>query len=158
MTKEDIRIKSFETEYTQFEGKAQEAIEYLLQVKFGRAVAVLHHKDIGTIDLWYGDDNAGLKKIANKHHEVLSDLQGIIDVMHIVTASDNRIVLESAPHRAVVSKMLGQTKTDNWLLSAYCKKDTSGGISDIDPEPHGLQNGTAPQQDVFLHNKDTHIS
>ena len=137
METKDNRTRSFETEYTQFEGKAQEAIEYLLQVKFGRAVAVLHHKDIGTIDLWYGDDNAGLKKIANKHPEVLNGLQEIIEAMSIIAASDNRIVLESAIHRAVVSKMLGQTKTDNWLLSAYCKKDTSGGISDIDPEPCG---------------------
>ena len=113
----------------------------------GNAVAALHHKDVGDIDLWYGNDKAGLKKIAAKHPEVLDDLQGIIDNMHVVQASENRIILESDTHKAVVSKMLGNEKTDNWLLSAYEKKGISASSSDIETEPVGKQNGTAPLQD-----------
>ena len=81
--------------------------------KEGIAKGALHHRDVGDIDLWYGDDKAGLKKIAEKHPEVIDDLQGIIDGMRVVSASDNRIILESDTHRAVVSKMLGNEKTDN---------------------------------------------
>lgn len=82
-----------------------------------------------------------------KHPEVLEDMQGLLDNMQIVQESDNRIVLESTTHKAVVSKMLGQKKTPQWLLTAYEKKNASGGSSDIDPEPTGgMQNGTAPLQ------------
>ena len=144
--------------YDQFKGKAKEAIQFLLKNGEGDAVAALHHKDVGDIDLWYGNDKAGLKKIAEKHPEVLDDLQGIIDQMHVVTSSDNRIVLESDTHRAVVSKMLGKEKTDNWLLSAYEKKGTSASSSDIETEPKGKRNGTAAPQSPLSEGKGTEKS
>lgn len=135
--------------YNQFKGKAQAAIYFLLGRGEGLAKGALHHDEVGDIDIWYGNDNAGLKKIAEKHPEVIDDLQGVIDGMRIVKASENRIILESDTHRAIISKMLGNEKTDNWLLSAYEKKDASGGSSDIVPEPvEGKQNGTAPLQDT----------
>ena len=141
--------------YDQFRGKAKEAIQFILKRGEGNAAAALHHKDVGDIDLWYGNDKAGLKKITEKHPEVLDDLQGIIDQMHVVKSSDNRIVLESETHRAVVSKMLGNEKTDNWLLSAYEKKGTSASSSDIETEPKGKRNGTAAPQSPLSEGKGT---
>ena len=58
-----------------------------------------------------GNDKAGLKKFLRKHPEVIGNLQGILNGMHIVLSSENRIVLESNTHKAVVSKMLGKEKT-----------------------------------------------
>ena len=49
-------------------------------------------------------------------------------------------------------------KADNWLLSAYEKKDTSGGRIDIVPEPEGKQNGTAPLQNELSDGKGTEVS
>ncbi len=72
-------------------------------------------------------------------------LNSLADV-NIVTSSDNRIVLESDTHRAIVSKMLGNKKTDNWLLTAYEKKGTSSNSSDIEMKPAGKRNGTAAPQ------------
>lgn len=142
--------------YNQFKGKAKAAIDFLLSRKEGNAVGALHHKDVGDIDLWYGDDNVGLKKIAKKHPEVLEDLQGVIDKMRVVQASENRVILESDTHRAVVSKDWYGKKADNWLLTAYEKKGTSGGSIDIVPEPEtGRQNGTAPLQDSLSDGKDS---
>ncbi|MBQ8051630.1 MAG: hypothetical protein IJ197_08690 [Bacteroidaceae bacterium] len=141
--------------YDQFRGRAKDAVSFLLNRKEGNAIAALRHKDVGDIDLWYGDDKAGLKKIAEKHPEVLNDLQGIIDRMHVVRASENRVILESGTHRAVISKDWYGKKADNWLLTAYEKKGTSGGSIDIVPEPEGKQNGTAPLQDSFSGDKVT---
>ncbi len=76
-------------------------------------------------------------------------MQGVIDEMHVAQASENRVILESDTYKAVVSKMLGNEKTDNWLLSAYEKKETSASSSDIETEPVGKQNGTAPLQDYL---------
>ena len=60
--------------FDQFRGKASAAISFLLHRGEGNAIAALHHKDVGDIDLWYGNDKAGLKKIATKHPEVLDGL------------------------------------------------------------------------------------
>lgn len=134
--------------YDQFRGKVKEAVKFLLSRGEGIAKGVLTHPQVGEIDLWYGNDKAGLKKIAVKHPEVLENLQDVINNMHMVQSSDNRIILESDTHRAVVSRDWFGKKTDNWLLSAYDKKDASGGSIDIGPEPdRGKQNGTAPLQD-----------
>lgn len=133
--------------YDQFRGKAKEAINFLTRKKAGEAVGALHHKDIGDIDLVWGNGKAGLAHILSKHPNVLDGIQDFINEMEVVQSSENRIVIESDSHRAVISKMLGQEKTPQWLLTAYAKKNATGGSSDIDPEPNqGKQNGTAPLQ------------
>lgn len=145
--------------YDQFKGKAKSAINFLRKIKSGEAAGALHHNEVGDISLVWGNDKAGLKKILRKHPEVVGNLQEILNDMHIAVSSENRIVLESNTHKAVVSKMLGEEKTPQWLLTAYEKKNASGGSSDIGPEPQrGKQNGTAPLQDKSSTDKDTESS
>lgn len=142
--------------YDQFKGKAQEAIAFLSEKQNGEAIGALHHKDVGDIDLVWGNEEMGLLHIIAKHPRVLENLQGKLNDMRIVSSSDNRIVLESDTHKAVVSKNWYGEKTDNWLLTAYeKKKGVSGGSIDIDPEPVGKQNGTAPLQNTFSENKNS---
>lgn len=140
--------------YDQFKGKAQEAIEFLSEKQDGEAIGALHHKDVGDIDLVWGNEKMGLRHIIDKHPGVLENLQGKLNDMSIVSLSDNRIVLESDTHKAVVSNNWYGERTDNWLLTAYeKKKGVSGGSIDIDPEPVGRQNGTAPLQNTFSASK-----
>lgn len=96
--------------YDQFKGKAKSAINFLMKIKSGEAVGALHHNEVGDISLVWGNDKAGLKKILRKHPEVVGNLQEILNDMHIAVSSENRIVLESNTHKAVVSKMLGEEK------------------------------------------------
>lgn len=134
--------------YDQFKGKAKAAIDFLKKLGSGEAIAALHHKEVGDISLVWGNDKAGLKKILRKHPEVVDNLQGILDGMHVVQSSENRIILESDTHKAVVSREFDGTPREQWLLTAYEKKNASGGSIDIVPEPtEGKQNGTAPLQD-----------
>lgn len=146
--------------FTQFKGNAKAAIEFLLNRKEGDAVAALFHKDVGDIDIYWGNEKAGLMKIAQKHPEVLDNLQAILENMKVVKSSDNRIVLESDTHKAIVSKKLGDVETPNWLLSAYEKKEknVSASSSDIETEPAGKENGTAAFLNVSFRNKDNDIS
>ena len=119
----------------------------MLRRKGGEAVGALYHDEVGDISVVYGSDQYGLAHIAKKHPEVLNNLQGAIDGMIVTRQSDNRIVLESDTHRAVISKMLGNEPTSNWLLTAYEKKNpASASSSDIETEPEGKQNGTATLQ------------
>ena len=145
--------------YDQFKGKAKAAIDFLKKLGSGEAVAALHHKEVGDISLVWGNDKAGLKKILRKHPEVVDNLQGILDGMHVVQSSENRIILESDTHKAVVSREFDGTPREQWLLTAYEKKNASGGSIDIVPEPtEGKQNGTAPLQDNSSADKVTEQS
>lgn len=141
--------------YDLFRGKAKEAVDFLMRKKEGVALGALHHREVGDIDLWWGNEKAGLMKIARKHPEVLDNLQGVLDGMRVVQASDNRVILESDTHKAVVSKKLGNEKTDNWLLSAYEKKDAPASSSDIETGSEELRDGTAASQSVLSEGKDS---
>jgi hypothetical protein len=78
-------------EYSQFKGKWKEAISFLQEVQNGIAVAALQHPKIGDIDLVWGnykEDNRissgfGLAKIAEKHPEVLENMQYILLQMQV---------------------------------------------------------------------------
>lgn len=119
--------------FREFSNKPNEAVQYLLSVRQGEVPAALHHPATGPIDLVWGEpgkgrsDGYGLSKIEKLHPEVIDDLQGHIDPMGVVSASPNRVVLESETHRAVVSlNVHGNDKT--WLLSAYGKKGDSASV------------------------------
>lgn len=141
--------------YDQFKGKVKEAIAFLRSIKSGEAVGALHHKDIGDISLVWGDRKAGLDKILNKHPEVVDNLQELLDEMEIVQQSDNRIVLESPTHKAVVSREWFGKPRESWLLTAYEKKEkpVSASSIDIETEPGGKRNGTATPQNELSGDK-----
>lgn len=147
--------------YTQFEGKANEAEAHLRETTEGVAKGALVYPGVAPIDLVWGDMSAGYMKILIKHPEVVGKLQDILSATTITSQSDNRIVFESDTHKMVVSRMKGQQPTDNWLLTAYEKKEkpVSASSSDIETEPEGKRNGTAtPQNGALSSGKDTNNS
>ena len=136
--------------YTQFKGKAKEAIDWLKSKKEGEAAGALHHHSVGDISLVWGDEKSGLAKIVYKHPEVVDNLQDIIDGMEIVQESDNRIKLESNTHFAVVSKEYKGEPREKWLLTAYEKKETSEPANsrmDVESNLEGKSDDTATRQD-----------
>ena len=139
--------------YDQFRGDAQGAIDFLLSQKEGEAVGALHHQDIGDISLAWGNAKAGLEKIARKHPEVLNDLQGIINGMQVVSESPNRIKLESDTHFAVVSREFLGTPREQWLLTAYEKKETPKSTNsrmDVESNQSGKPDDTATRQNLSV--------
>lgn len=162
-----IGVGPFGAIYNQFKNKAKEAIDFLLNLKSGEATAALHHSDVGDIDLVWGKEGTGksngygLSKIAKYHPEVLSNLQGILDDMNVISRTTNRINLESDTHKAAV-RLEWNGESKNWLLTAFEKeaptpidKTTDTGENQID-----LQSDTALLQDVgssFV-DKDSELS
>lgn len=142
--------------YTQFEGKADEAEAHLRETTEGVAKGALTYPGVAPIDLVWGDMKAGYMKIVIKHPEVVGKLQSILSGTSITSQSDNRIVFESDTHKMIVSRMKGSRPTDNWLLTAYEKKEkpVSASSSDIETEPEGKRNGTAtPQNGAISYGK-----
>ena len=140
--------------FTQFKGDAQGAIKVLSELQDGEAIGALHHKDIGDIDLVWGNagtgksDGFGLAKLVKFHPEVVEHLQEILDDMHIVKRSENRINLESDTHKAAV-RLTWNKKKKKWLLTAFEKRETSesiGKTTDTDDNPSDLRGDTALSQ------------
>ena len=143
--------------YDQFKGKPNKAVKFLMSQKDGEALGALHHKEIGGISIVWGNAKAGLQKIAHKHPEVLDNLQEILDGMHVVRSSDNRVKLESGTHFAVVSRdWLGKEHTP-WLLTAFEKKESSANNNSMDTAEtlDGKRNDTATPRDTAFNGKDS---
>ena len=65
--------------YTKFKGKPKEAIKHLLKVQIGDCLEALYHKDIGYIDIVWGENDKnnkgfGLKHIVEKHGKEIKQL------------------------------------------------------------------------------------
>jgi hypothetical protein len=158
---ESPKTGAFGTIYTQFKGKPQEAIAFLLEKKEGEAVDALHHKDIGDIDLVWGkegtakSDGFGLAKLAKYHPEVLGNLQEILDAMVVVKRTYNRVQLESETHQASV-RLTWDSEKKNWLLTAFEKKNSvSDNTTDtVGTAEGGKRNGTATPQNTVSDGKD----
>ncbi len=112
---------------SQYADRWSDLVGRLKEMKTGEAVGALEHPEVGPIDVIYGaydaatDRGYGLKKILDKHPEVVENLPDIITRAHVVSRSENRIILDTGPERAVIRLDLdGSEKT--WLLTAYEKR------------------------------------
>lgn len=141
-----VGVGSFGNIYNQFRGKAKAAIEFLKKLGSGEATAALHHHTIGDISLVWGDKKTGLDKILRKHPEVVDNLQSIIDSMEVVQESDNRVKLESPTHFAVVSKEYKGEPREQWLLTAYEKRESLENDKSMDTATSSLGGDTALSQ------------
>ena len=121
-----IGVGDFGPIYDQFRGKPQEAIAFLMEKQDGECLGALSHLDIGPIDLVWGyegtgdSDGFGLAKLVKFHPEVLNDLQGILDEMHVTLKTENRIQLESERYKAGV-RLTWNNESKTWLLTAFEK-------------------------------------
>lgn len=141
-----VSVGAFGNIYNQFRGKSKAAIEFLKKLGSGEATAALHHHTIGDISLVWGDKKAGLDKILRKHPEVVDNLQSIIDSMEVVQESDNRVKLESPTHFAVVSKEYKGEPREQWLLTAYEKRESLENDKSMDTATSSLGGDTALSQ------------
>lgn len=141
-----IGVGAFGNIYNQFRGKSKAAIEFLKKLGSGEATAALHHHTIGDISLVWGDKKAGLDKILRKHPEVVDNLQSIIDSMEVVQESDNRVKLESPTHFAVISKEYKGEPREQWLLTAYEKRESLENDKSMDTATSSLGGDTALSQ------------
>ena len=147
--------------YTQFRGKPREAVTFLLAKRDGEAIGALNHKDVGEIDLVWGDegsahsDGFGLAKLAKYHPEVLFNLQEILNDMAVTRRSANRVQLESEKYKAAV-RLTWDNQKKTWLLTMFEKKNSVlDNTTDTDKTHKGNGNDTAtPENTVVSDRKD----
>ncbi len=116
--------------FTQFKHNAKAAIKALSKEGRGVAIAALYHKDIGDIDLRWGETSDdfrakghGLAKIIKWHPEVLQDLQGFISSLkvHQTHQKKHEIDLTDEKDSRAGEKIGWNNKTNHWLITAYIK-------------------------------------
>ena len=127
--------------YNQFKGKVKEAFDFLMKHKGGDLLGVFHRKDVGDIDLVWGDENGGLAHILNKHvgegksfanvDEAMSHIQNIIETGKNDFEDGDKIVFRKGSELVTVRKNFregGKKIADkNWALTAYDKEAADNG-------------------------------
>ena len=127
--------------YNQFKGKVKEAFDFLMKHKGGDLLGVFHRKDVGDIDLVWGDENGGLAHILHKHvgegksfanvDEAMSHIQNIIETGKNDFEDGDKIVFRKGAELVTVRKNFregGKKIADkNWVLTAYDKEAADNG-------------------------------
>ena len=127
--------------YNQFKGKVKEAFDFLMKHKGGDLLGVFHRKDVGDIDLVWGDENGGLAHILNKHvgegksfanvDEAMSHIQDIVETGKNDFEDGDKIVFRKGSELVTVRKNFregGKKIADkNWVLTAYDKEAADNG-------------------------------
>ena len=100
--------------YNQFKGKVKEAFDFLMKHKGGDLLGVFHRKDVGDIDLVWGDENGGLAHILNKHvgesksfanvDEAMSHIQNIVETGKNDFEDGDKIVFRKGSELVTVRK------------------------------------------------------
>jgi len=126
--------------YDAFKGKARKAFEFLMKHKSGDLLGVFHRKDIGDIDLVWGDENMGLSHILGKHvgegkdfanaEEALEMLESIVNGGNVIRDNENRYVIELNGYRVGIRKDY-DGKKKNWIVTAidYNRTQEEKGIA-----------------------------
>lgn len=148
-----------------YEGRSKEAIQKLIKMQEGEAIGALSHPDIGAIDLVWGEagtnhsDGYGLAKLVKFHPDVVDNLQEILNDMHIVSRSENRINLESDKYKAAV-RLTWDDQRKTWLLTVFEKKNSAlDNTTDTAKTSNGSErNDTATPQDTVSGNKGSENS
>ncbi len=118
--------------FPQFKGKPKKAIEHLLKVRRGYVPGAFYRKDLGHIDLVWGNRHFGLRHIEKRRLEtgqdfkaLMKDLPEIIEKGELLDDGENKdmkIIMHKGK-RAII-KLIWEPKygkrTDrNWLFTAY---------------------------------------
>lgn len=135
--------KFFGKNYSQFENKPKEAIDFLLKERNGQVIGAIEREGLGKIDIVYGSNGGGLCHIRNKHFVHADDFSSldemrdiIIDILKTGRIGEpyqdkrdgnlKRNIIKGY-HKIVVKRTLVYDEEDNfkeklWILTSY---DTS---------------------------------
>ena len=131
-----IGRSTFGSVYNQFKGKVLQAVKFLVNHESGDLLGVFHRKDIGDIDMVWGDEGGGLCHILNKHinekdFPTVKDLvfriediinKGEVDKRH---SNADKLVLVKDGYLVTIRRNVRERgikiADKNWVLTAYNK-------------------------------------
>jgi len=142
MTKKNLQSGEFGIIYPQFKDKPKEAIKHLKKTQSGECTKALYRKDIGYIDVVWGENDPkthkgfGLKHIIEKHGAEIKQLGfEVEDFIPIVvqfgelkkTNLPDRIALEGKMFRIIIAKKAyrnGKVLDKTFVLTSFDLRPT----------------------------------
>ncbi|HEO8743278.1 TPA: hypothetical protein R1X36_000666 [Campylobacter upsaliensis] len=137
-------LKEFGTNYAEFYRDGKGAVEKLLAEKQGQVAGAFYKEGLGEIDLVWGDEKIGLKKIIEKHLSDFENFEGKDEAEKMVNALNEiiekgKIITENGINTLWLKKgdeyyLVGLSKGWNgkgeneWIITSY--KKTKGKIPD----------------------------
>lgn len=132
--------------YTGFEGRPKEAFWFLIDHQEGDLRAVFRRKDIGPIDLVWGDKDFGVRHILEKHinqkdfptvNQMIEKISSMIQYGILFSDDADKAIFRKDGYLAVVRKNYRtkgkKPEPKNWVLTAYAKES-----SDTTSAPPGI--------------------
>ena len=122
--------------YNQFKGKVKEAFDFLMKHKGGDLLGVFHRKDVGDIDLVWGDHGGGLAHTIRRHIIEQNDFKNVDEIQKviedvirnglIVRENKDKINIEYNGYRVSIKKTIRVSKGNvvenkNWIVTAFDK-------------------------------------
>ena len=169
--------------YDGFKGKVKEAFNFLTTHKSGDLLGVFSRKDVGDIDLVWGDraKNQGLDHIIDKHIERYHDFANIDEAMNVIDDVINngtinekksrwdKVILEKDGYMVVISKNVRDEKGNivnsnkNWVVTAFDnehkpKDKSSSTTTRVTPDNAEGGRAVTSNEDLSSVGKDTNNS
>ena len=129
-----IGRSTFGSVYNQFKGKVLQAVKFLVNHESGDLLGVFHRKDIGDIDMVWGDDGGGLCHILNKHindkdfptvKDLVSRIEDIVNNGKVDFSNGDKMVLKKDGYVVTIRRNVREKgikiADKNWVLTAYNK-------------------------------------
>ena len=129
-----IGRSTFGSVYNQFKGKVLQAVKFLVSHESGDLLGVFHRKDIGDIDMVWGDDGGGLCHILNKHindkdfptvKDLVSRIEDIVNNGKVDFSNGDKMVLKKDGYVVTIRRNVREKgikiADKNWVLTAYNK-------------------------------------
>ncbi|MDL0089945.1 hypothetical protein NYG85_11315, partial [Campylobacter sp. PS10] len=142
-------IKEFGTNYAEFYHDGNGAVKKLLIEKQGQVAGAFYKDGLGDIDLVWGDDKIGLKKIIERHADdfkefggVAKGLNKIVEYGEVVNTANIKTIIyntQEGNYRLGLSQGWHGKGENEWIITAY-KKEPSHAESR--PSRGLKQNGT----------------
>ncbi|WP_166739660.1 hypothetical protein [Campylobacter sp. US33a] len=99
-------LKEFGTNYAEYYHDGTRAIKKLMLEKQGQVAGAFHRKDLGDIDLVWGDGNFGLSHIINKRSKQWNNEKAIKFISHLDENINNGKLVEVEKGRMAIKTQL----------------------------------------------------
>ena len=128
----DEPLKDFGTNYAEFYRDGKGAVLKLLKEQSGQVQGAFHRKELGDIDLVWGDESFGLKHIIDKHggefKNLARELSEAVENGKIVKDDKGRLRLEYENKIVGIKDNWKGEKTAHWVVTAYVKKEKEASL------------------------------
>lgn len=133
-----VSIGPFGNIYGSFRGRPAEAFWFLIDCQEGDLEGVFTRKEIGDIDLIWGDSNCGVRHILEKHingrdfptvSDMISKVSDIIQTGHISLNNKDKAIFRKNGFIVIVRRNYRingkKLESKNWILTAYSKESSN---------------------------------